>query len=425
MKIAFVTQPGHSVRPATGSLEIWTAEVARRLAGSHDVTIFASETPGAVDADHDGIAYRYVSHAGERPLRRVARPAWRLRPGEKPFFASTLYPLAYWIRAGLEIRRGGFEVAHVFNYSQALPILRRLAPGTRLVLHMQCEWLTQLDERMIARRLRHAAAILTCSRALTTRVRKRFPMVADRCHTVPNGTDLEALDIQRELAGEPTRLLFVGRLSPEKGVHVLVDAFTALQAERPELELTLVGEETGAPPEMLVRLADDERVRTLEAFYGGSYVEALRARLSPAAAGRVRFVGAVPYERIADFYRDADIFVMPSLMEAFGMPLAEALAAGIPAVGGRTGGIVDIVEDGVTGLLVEPGDADDLTHALRRLLEDRGLRASLAATGRVKARAQFGWDSVAASTAARFADVLDEPGDRRSDSQAGTAASAA
>ena len=61
MRIAFVTQPGYAVRPAAGSVEIWTAEVARRLAADNEVTIFASRSERTVDADADGIAYRFVA----------------------------------------------------------------------------------------------------------------------------------------------------------------------------------------------------------------------------------------------------------------------------------------------------------------------------------------------------------------------------
>jgi glycosyltransferase involved in cell wall biosynthesis len=85
------------------------------------------------------------------------------------------------------------------------------------------------------------------------------------------------------------------------------------------------------------------------------------------------------------------------------MPLAEALAAGVPSVGARTGGIVDIVDDDVTGLLVESGDSAALTVALRRLIEDGELRARLAAAGRVKARERFSWDHVAAATERQLA----------------------
>ena len=399
MRVAFVTQPGHAVVPAAGSVEIWTDEVARRLAGDHEVTIFASRSPRTADGERGRISHRFVAHTGEGPLRRVARPAWRLlgTPG-RPYFASLAHGLPYWVGVGHALRRGNFDVAHVANYSQALPILRRLAPRTRLIIHMHCEWLMQLDERMLARRLRHADAILGCSDHLTNGVRRRFPSLAGRCHTVPNGTDVEALTFERSPSPEPRKLLFVGRISPEKGLHLLVDAFNELQAERPELELTLVGEEEAPEPGMLVRLSGDEQIRELEEFYAAPYGETLRARLTPAARRRVRFTGVVPYSEVAAHYRAADVFVLPSLMEAFGMPLAEAQVAGLPVVAARTGGIPDVVEHDVTGLLVPRGDPVALTAALRRLLDDPGLRARLAATGQGRARARFGWDQVAAAT---------------------------
>lgn len=395
MKLAFVTQPGFAVQPPSGSLEIWTREVARRLARRHDVTIYASRTAATEEATVEGVRYRFLSHGADVALARIARPAWRLLPADRPFFASTLYPLGYWARAGLELRRERFDAAHVFNYSQALPVLGRLAPRTRLVLHMQCEWLAQLSERMLRGRLARADSILGCSHAVTAKGRSRFPALAERFHTVFNGVDLEAVAGGGAPGRGAHRLLYVGRISPEKGLHVLVDAFAELAATRPELTLRLVGEEAVVPLEMIVELADDPRVQALRQFYAGSYSEALMARLPPELRQRVSLAGQLSYEAVAACYRTADVFVLPSLMEAFGMPLAEALAAGVPAVASRTGGIVDIVDDGATGLLVEPGDTRALGAAIGRLLDDRELRVVLAAAGREKARSTFGWDAIA------------------------------
>lgn len=395
MNIAFVTQPGFAVQPPSGSLEIWTWEVARRLARQHDVTILASRSELTEDTTSEGVRYRFLPHGLDAELARLARPIWRLLPADRPFFSSALHPLAYWIRAGLELRRGGFDAAHVFNYSQALPILGRLAPQAKLVLHMQCEWLAQLSARMLHPRLARAHAVLGCSTSVTEGGRARFPALSDRFHTVFNGVDLHATGESREPAPTPHRLLYVGRISPEKGLHVLVDAFAELAATRPELRLRLVGEEAVVPLEMIVALAGDPRVQALREFYPGSYREALLRRLPRELRGRVTFAGQLPYGEVAECYRNADIFVLPSLVEAFGMPLAEALAAGVPAVASRTGGIVDIVEHETTGLLVEPGDAGALTAAIGRLLEDSELRTRLAAAGREKARSSFGWDAIA------------------------------
>jgi spore coat protein SA len=406
MKVAFVTQPTHAVLPPSGSLELWTREVARRLAPEHDVTVFATRSDDTEHAERDGVRYRLINHAHDHRVARVARPAWRLLPDDRAYFATPLYALLYWSRVGRELRRGGYEVAHIFNYSQALPILARLAPGTKLVLHMQCEWLTQLSRPMLERRLSHADLILGCSRPITNGIRARFPATAERAHTVFNGIDAAALACARDPRGAAHKLLYVGRLSPEKGLHLLVDAFNELISRRPELELTLVGEEATVPPSMLVRLADDPRIRELEAFYAGSYAEALVQRLSPEARSRVRFTGAVPYADVHQHYREADVFVLPSLMEAFGMPLAEALAAGLPAVASRTGGIVDIVDDGETGRLVDPGDPDALAAAIDQLLDDPALRAAFSENGRAKARTTFDWDTTAGAVAVHFASLL-------------------
>jgi glycosyltransferase involved in cell wall biosynthesis len=405
VRIAFVSQPGHTVQPAVGSLELWTWQVAQRLAADHEVVIYASRPPRGRNADAAarGIRYRFVDHAVDKRLSGVLRRVWRVFPSTKAFFASSFYPFVYWVRVGLDLRRSGAEVAHVFNYTQALPILRRLAPDVKLVLHMQCEWLTQLDCRMLERRLRRADRILTCGTALTEGARIRFPMHASKCHTVFNGVDAAALTngLQRRRDAS-SRVLYVGRVSPEKGLHVLADAFDLLIERGRDLTLTIVGEESVIPLEMVVAIADNDLVRGLREFYGDSYAETIRARLAPAARDRLRFVGPVLYERLPEFYRDADLFVLPSVLEAFGMPLAEALAAGVPAVASRTGGIVDIVEDGVTGLLVEPGDADALAHAMERMLDDGDLRSRVAEAGRLKAAAYFDWNVVATSLEAQL-----------------------
>jgi glycosyltransferase involved in cell wall biosynthesis len=405
VRIAFVSQPGHTVQPAVGSLELWTWQVAQRLAADHEVVIYASRPPRGRSADDvaGGVRYRFVDHAVDRSLSAVLRRAWRVFPATRGFFASSFYPLAYWVRVGLDLRRRGADVVHVFNYTQALPILRLLAPNVKLVLHMQCEWLTQLDRRMLDRRLRRADRILTCSTALTEGARARFPMHASKCQTVFNGVDAGALANARHRRGDTSsRVLYVGRVSPEKGLHVLAEAVDLLVGRGRDLTLTIVGEESLIPFEMAVAIADNDLVRGLREYYAGSYAETVRTKLAPAARDRVRFVGPVPYERLPEFYRDADLFVLPSVLEAFGMPLAEALAAGVPAVASRTGGIVDIVEDGVTGLLVEPGDADALAHAIERMLDDSDLRSMVGEAGRLKAAAQFDWSVVATSLEAQL-----------------------
>jgi glycosyltransferase involved in cell wall biosynthesis len=393
VKIAFVSQPSHSVLPPTGSLEIWTREVARRLAERHDVVLYASATDETADGVRDGINYRFVDHGVDATLA-YARALWRLRPPDKAFFSSTLNPLTYWLKVALDLRRRGVEAVHVYNYSQALPIIRRFNPQARIAIHMQCEWLTQIDERIIDRRLRHADVIIGCSEHITRPIRRRFPAHAPRCRTIYNGVDV------REPAGRPdgngtVTLLHVGRIAPEKGHHLLVDALNELVPDHPELRMVFVGEETLIPKEMAVAISADPLVRALGRFYERSYLEQLRERMSPELAERTLITNKrVDHERVVEYYEAADIFVFPSIFEAFPIPPIEAMAVGLPVVAARAGGAVESVVDGETGLLVDRDDSRGLAEALAQLLADPQRRAELGAAGRERAARMFSWPSV-------------------------------
>jgi glycosyltransferase involved in cell wall biosynthesis len=107
--------------------------------------------------------------------------------------------------------------------------------------------------------------------------------------------------------------------------------------------------------------------------------------------GRVRFLGALPPDRLATCYTAADVMVWPAINEAYGMALLEAQAAGLPVVAGRTGGVPDIVRDGVTGLLTPIGDEAAFAEAVASLLTDKARRAAMgmAATRIVAAEHSF------------------------------------
>jgi glycosyltransferase involved in cell wall biosynthesis len=394
MKIGFLTQPGYSVLPPIGSLEIWTRELGRRLtADGHEVVIYASSVPSASDRSDDGISYRYIDHKFDRSVARLARPWFRLLPAERAFFSSAAYQLFYWRRAAQLLARDRCDVIHVYNYSQALPFVRRANQTATVVLHMQCEWLTQLSRPMLSRRLGCADVLVGCSDYITSRIALRFPEHAHRTATIYNGVALQDARTHRRPSGS-VRLLHVGRISPEKGHHVLIKAFNRLVEKHPALSLTLVGEESLIPIEMAVDLFDEQTVTSLRRFYSGSYLQRLQSELSSTARKRVRFTGRLSYESTVAAYEDADIFVFPSIFEAFPIPPIEAMAAGLPVVATAVGGTAESVRDQDTGLLVEAGDVDALTAALERLITDPALRFRLGNAGRVRARELFSWDAI-------------------------------
>ena len=106
-------------------------------------------------------------------------------------------------------------------------------------------------------------------------------------------------------------------------------------------------------------------------------------------------------------YARGTVGVLPSLEEAFGLPLAEAMASGLPTVATRVGGMPELVVDGETGLLVPPDDAGALADALVRLLEDPALASRLGAGGRARAVERFSWDAVAERALSLYQPLID------------------
>jgi glycosyltransferase involved in cell wall biosynthesis len=394
VKVAFVSQPGFAVLPPAGSIEIVTREIARRLAERHDVTIYGSASAESRDVVDELIRYRFVDHARDATLARVLRRLYRVRPPDKGYFTSPAHQLLYWLRVAKDIRRSGCDVVHVANLTQAIPVIRRFNPRARIVLHMHCEWLVQLDERLMDRRLRQVDAIVGCSDHITEPIRRRFPQHAARCHTIYNGVEVGP-EVDRS-AHEGVTLLHVGRISPEKGHHVLVEALDRVVREHPEVRLVLVGEESVVPAEWAVDISHDPAVRDLKRFYGASYLEQVRALMTPELAERTTFTGRLSYEETARRYADADLFVFPSYFEAMPVPPIEAMASGLPVVSTRAGGAVESIVDGVTGVFVERGDPEALARAVTELVEDPDRRAALGAAGRERAAEVFSWDGVAA-----------------------------
>lgn len=122
-------------------------------------------------------------------------------------------------------------------------------------------------------------------------------------------------------------------------------------------------------------------------------------------APTVRFIGPEPHERVLQRFQEAAVLVSPSLSEAFGMSLIEALAAGTPVVASRVGGMTEVVEKTGGGVLVEKADPGGLAAAIIRLLEDPGLRERLGGEGGGRIPGLYDWDTVAATAEALYAEA--------------------
>jgi glycosyltransferase involved in cell wall biosynthesis len=354
---------------------------------------------------HEGIEYRYIPVEVDRwlrPLRIMDR--WQLLPAQRPIFASLLYYPTYILQIAKDLQKQQCDIVHIHQFSQFVPIIRAFNPDIKIVMHMQCEWLTQLDPAMIARRLQQADLVIGCSDYIVDKIRKRFPQFADRCHIVYNGVDtnyfISKSGYQKPRAAE--EILFVGRISPEKGIHVLLDAFQEVAQQFPQATLKIIGPESIASKEFIVNLCNESTVAELASFYKGSYLAQLKSRIRPELADRIIFTGGIPPSQLREYYWNADILVNPSLSEAFGNSIVEGMATETPVIGARVGGMTNIIEMDKTGLLVDPGNVSSLAEALRKLLSNPELRTSMGKAGRQRVLDHFSWNRVANSLLDRY-----------------------
>ena len=212
-------------------------------------------------------------------------------------------------------------------------------------------------KRRISARLAAADLVIGLSERWQSRLKSMSPGADVRVLTNP--VDILAYTEATRLRPQPKaaggRLLFLGALVKRKGVWDLVEAVARVAAERPDAILELAGSASSAE---LRRLIDTKAVNK-----------------------NVRFLGWIQDDdKLAAFGR-AHMLVLPSYIEGLPVVLLEAMAAGLPVVATRVGGIPDLVEDGVNGFLIEPGDVEALSESILRLLSDTELRHSMGAAG--------------------------------------------
>ena len=123
---------------------------------------------------------------------------------------------------------------------------------------------------------------------------------------------------------------------------------------------------------------------------------------------RVTITGRVDREQLVRLYSETQLLVSPSLYEGFGLPAAEAMACGTPVLATTAGAFPEVIEDGVSGLLVPPGNAQALADAIEGLMDDSGLRTRLGQAGRRRIVDHFSWRETATRTLALYEEVRSE-----------------
>jgi glycosyltransferase involved in cell wall biosynthesis len=200
-----------------------------------------------------------------------------------------------------------------------------------------------------------------------------------------NGTDLRRFSPEGDDGSlgrqyGPHMVFACRQLFPRKGIRFLIEAAARIKPRYPDLKVVIAGDGFERPE-----------------------LEALATRLG--IGPDVVFLGWVPNTELPPYYRAAALSVIPSLEEGFGIPAAEAMGCEIPVVATDAGGLPEVVEDGVTGLVVPRGDVDALAAAMESLLADPARRHRMGVAGRERALRLFDWDRTAEQFEQLYRDI--------------------
>lgn len=372
---AFPRQPGDPIAP-------WLVELLRRLRlRGHDVEVLASSYRGQRDQNYGGIPvhrFRYFPARWERLTHEETAPD-RMR--RSPLYA--VMPL-FFVAAGMWrarqlARTSRFDIIHV-HWPMPMALLGWAARGvhrtpmTTTFYGIELRWVQSRLPflRWLVRWAARASAQAVAISTYTARELRKFVDVP--IEVIPYTAELAPPTRRaRERNGERS-ILFVGRLIERKGVAHLIRALGAVRR---------------AVPARLVVVGDGPERANLE-----------RVAAATGVAAHVDFRGRVTDEDLCDAYASADVFVLPSVLDArqdtegLGVVLLEAMNYSVPVVASNIGGITDIVQHESTGLLVPPGDEDALANALTRVLADTELSRTLGESGKRLLREQFSWESI-------------------------------
>lgn len=293
--------------------------------------------------------------AEDRPVHAVYAPIWDceglaiLLDGRLPLVTSLQTSLRFWLESHPHVAE---DAAFVSGFAE--PMLEA--------------------ERLL---LLRSVGVHAISAAIASEIARAYDVELEppRLGVVPLGQEDWSLvpnEPPDPLPPGSVRVLFVGRLEERKGIDVLLPVLGRLLRRHRHLCADVVGN------------------NTLLGAEGVTYEARFAALLSDLVQeGRLVFHGELPEARLRGCYAACDVFVAPSRFESFGLILLEAMMFSKPVVACRAGGMVEVVEDGVTGLLAEPGDETSLETCIERLVTDADLRGRMGVAARARYEARF------------------------------------
>jgi glycosyltransferase involved in cell wall biosynthesis len=360
-----------------GGIGTYTWYHARALAKlGHEVHVLAgARTPTALrSSEHDGVrVHRFwaddvamgtFGRLGALRLwwtRQRLQNAWSMYRGIAALHREHGYDV-------LEMPECGAEGALVTHLLKVPSVVRLHSPSG---LIMQYYDVRRADIRLCSaierRAVERATALTACSRFVAGEVRATLG-VHREIRSITNGLDLEWIDTAAgsfdvfdrfELPRRRLMIVFTGRMERRKGVHLLTDIASSI-LERFDVTFVLAGDD-------------------LFGYVAGTLLPALASRN---LRGSIHWLGALGMTEVRQLVRTADIVLLPSLWENCPYSCLEAMAAGRPVVCADQGGMPELIQNGVSGLLAAPGDAVSFVRRIEQLMEDPALRARLGRAAR-------------------------------------------
>ena len=368
--------------PAPGGAETHVHEVSKQLISrGHHVQVVTSDLYKETPFTKLGESFPTVEGV---PVKRYC--SWS--PGGE--FHYVLFPCVAW-----PMLTEKADLFHVHSYGyfhvNVASFIKRIKKVPLVITpHFHPAWsmwggdqrkkVRGVYDRVIAPSVLDAADIIIgVSHHEIEQMKSSLKFDASKVRYIPNGIDFSRFEtipdgtLFRDTYGIPDTspvLLYTGRLAINKGLDTLLIAFKRVLEEIPDCHLCLVGDDQGMG-DRLRKQADELEIRN-----------------------SVVFTGHIEERVFKDSYGAADVFVLPSEYEAFGIVLLEAMACKVPCVATRVGGMPEVVRDGTDGLLVEYKDAKGLAKALIRLFSDFEERQRMGETGRERVRNEFTWSRV-------------------------------
>ncbi|MYF99730.1 glycosyltransferase family 4 protein [Candidatus Poribacteria bacterium] len=244
-------------------------------------------------------------------------------------------------------------------------------------------WLYMLLNPIIRAIWDNAAAVVSCSDGLRDLAHATDADV--KIDIIPDGFDPDSFEpIQRNPNPDVVRCLAIGRLIPRKGFQFLIRALPQIiDKVNSQFEIEIIGD--GPYEDTLVELAEELGVNT-----------------------HINFAGSVKYPDLPQKYREADIFILPSLAEGMPLVVLEAMGTGLPIIASRVEGIDELVEDDLNGALFDPGDVDRLAECIIKLINEGEARIEMgkASVNKLKQNERYNWKNIADAYLSLYEDIL-------------------